>query len=95
VTNRTLPQGAEDGFRADIKAQRKQASRAVLLLEQAVTSLQVDEPDEASADKAQRMRGAAVLATSAALELAVTCGWLEAAHAAELCGLLDESASND
>jgi hypothetical protein len=94
MTNRTLPQGAEDGFRADLKAQRKQAGRAALLLEQATACLQVDEPSEDYADRAQRLRGAAVIVTSAAIEIAITCGWLEAAHAAEINGLTENEAES-
>ena len=90
MTKNTIPEGARAGFTTELKAQRKQGARAVLLLEQAVATLHADEPGEDAATKAQRLRGAAVLIHTAGLELAVTCGWNEAAHAAEQADLIDE-----
>jgi hypothetical protein len=75
------------GFRGDVKAQHKQADRAALLLQQAAATLHAVDDDETEAERAQRYRGAAVLASSAALEIAVSCGWSEAAVAVELHGL--------
>jgi hypothetical protein len=73
----------------ELRHQVAEADRATRLLEHAVTVLTHAEPDELAADRAQRLRGAAVVAAQAAAELFVTCGWLEAAHAAEQHGLLD------
>ena len=83
------------GFRDDLRAQHKQASRAALLLEQASATLHAVDDDETEAERAQRYRGAAVLATSAALEIAVTCGWSEAAVAADIGGLLEGEENED
>ena len=82
-------QGAELGFTRDITHQCKQSGRATLLLEQAIATLHAEEPDELAAKRAQRLRGAAVLIHSAVLELAVTCGWYEAASSAEQHGLTE------
>jgi hypothetical protein len=85
-----------DGWLADLRCQEKQASRAILLLEHAVETLQgSSEPNEERMAKAQRFRGAAVVTLSAALELLVTCGWLEGAHAGEMHGLISEDGDGD
>lgn len=70
-------------FRSDLKHQNAQALRAGMLLRHAAETVESQRPDESDADRAQRYRGAAVLAHSAALELAVTCGWFEAARIVE------------
>jgi DNA polymerase III delta prime subunit len=75
-----------DPLQAELKAQHTQAERAITLLETAAAALRTDDLTEAYDVRAQRMRGAAVLAHSAALELAITCGWFEAAHALEISG---------
>jgi hypothetical protein len=79
-----------DGWLADLRCQQKQAARAATLLEHAVETLHAEQPNEERAVKAQRLRGAAVVAQTAALELMAVCGWLESAHAAELHALVPE-----
>lgn len=73
----------------DLAHQVAQADRATFLLEHAVESLTAAKADELPTEKAQRLRGAAVVASQAVQEILVTCGWLEAAHAAEQNGLLE------
>jgi hypothetical protein len=84
----TTPDAA--GWLADLKCQEQQAARAAFLLEHAVETLREEQPDEDRGVKAQRLRGAAVVAQTAALELMATCGWLECAQAVEMRGLLPE-----
>jgi hypothetical protein len=80
-----------DGWLADLRCQQKQGARAAVLLEHAVETLHAEQPNEERTVKAQRLRGAAVVAQTAALELMATCGWLESAHAAEQHALIPES----
>ena len=84
-----------EGWLADLRCQQKQATRATVLLEHAVETLHAEQPNEERTVKAQRLRGAAVVAQTAALELMATCGWLESAHAAELHGFVPEPADDD
>lgn len=70
-------------FKSDLGHQNAQAVRAGMLLRHAADAVESERADESDADRAQRYRGAAVLAHSAALELAVTCGWFEAARVVE------------
>jgi hypothetical protein len=90
MTNRTIPQGAREGFAADQQHQEEQGRRAGILLRHAADAAEAQRANEAPAERAQRLRGAAVLAQTAALELAVTCGWSEAAASAKASGLFDE-----
>ena len=76
-----------EGWLADLRCQQKQAARAAVLLEHAVETLHAEQPNEERAVKAQRLRGVAVVAQTAVLELMTTCGWLESVHASELHGL--------
>jgi hypothetical protein len=89
MTKTNIPQGARESFTEDRRHQDDQASRAGTLLRHAAEAVDSGRPSETTADRAQRLRGAAVLAQTAALELAVTCGWSEAAASAEQAGLLD------
>lgn len=79
------------GWLADLRCQQKQASRAAVLLEHAVETLHAEQPHEGPSVKAQRLRGVAVVAQTAALELMATCGWLESAQAAEMHALIPEA----
>jgi hypothetical protein len=79
-----------DGWLADLRCQQKQGARAAVLLEHAVETLHAEQPNEERTVKAQRLRGVAVVAQTAALELMATCGWLESAHAAEQHALIPE-----
>jgi len=89
MTNTILPPGAREGFTADGRQQDEQTRRAGVLLRHAAETVEGERANEAPADRALRLRGAAVLAQSAALELAVSCGWNEAVASAEESGLLD------
>lgn len=82
MTNRTIPEGAAEGFCAELRHQEGQAARASVLLRHATETLEAAPAAERPEDKAQRLRGVAVLLHTAALEVAVTCGWLEATEAA-------------
>ncbi len=77
-------------FRAEVRNQVAQAERAHSLLEQVCTTLESEPAEEPYDAKAQRLRGAAVLAERAASELWVTVGWLEAAESATRLGLLPD-----
>ena len=79
-----------EGWLADLRCQQKQAARATVLLEHAVETLHAEQPNEERTVKAQRLRGVAIVAHTAALELMATCGWLESTHAAEQHGLVPE-----
>jgi hypothetical protein len=94
MTNETITPNPERWL-ADLRCQQKQAARAAVLLEHAVETLNSDQPNEGPSVKAQRLRGAAVVAQAAALELMVTCGWLESAQAGEMHGLVPESEADD
>jgi hypothetical protein len=66
----------------------KRAEKAVEVLRSAIEHAEPRD-GENWADVATRLRGAAVLAHSAGMELAVVSGWNEAASAANQNGLLD------
>lgn len=68
----------------------KRAEKAVEVLRSAIDHLHPPRDGEDWASIALRLRGAAVLAHSAGMELAVVSGWNEAAHAAAEAGVLDE-----
>lgn len=78
------------GWSAELRHQEGQAQRAASLLEQARLAVETEQPRELPGDKAQRIRGAAIVAQSAIAELLVTAGWLEAAQAAQEHGLIPE-----
>ena len=67
----------------------KRAERAVVVLRSAVDQLHPPRDGENWETLALRLRGAAVLAHTAGMELAVVSGWNEAAHAAAEAGVLD------
>jgi hypothetical protein len=68
-----------------------QANKAIMLLETAAHNLTHYLDDESDClARAQRMRGAAILAMTAVLELMNAAGWHEAACAAVVDGLLDD-----
>jgi hypothetical protein len=94
MTNRATTPDPE-GWLAELKCQQKEAARAAFLLEHAVETLRAEQPGEERSVKAQRLRGAAVVAQTAALELMVTCGWLESAQSAEAHGLVPEVEAGD
>lgn len=79
-----------DGWSAELRHQEGQAQRAARLLEHARLAIETEQPRELPGDKAQRIRGAAIVAQSAIAELLVTVGWLEAAQAAQEQGLVPE-----
>jgi hypothetical protein len=68
----------------------RRAGKAVEVLKSAIDHLHPPRNGEGWAEIALRLRGAAVLAHSAGLELAVVSGWNEAAHEAADSGMLDE-----
>lgn len=67
----------------------RRAEKAVEVLRSAIDHLKPPREGEALADVALRLRGAAVLAHSAGLELAVVSGRNEAADSASAAGVLD------
>jgi hypothetical protein len=67
----------------------QRASKAVDVLRSAIEHLHPPRPDEDWETIALRLRGAAVLAHTAGLELAVVSGWNEAASATLAEGLDD------
>lgn len=73
----------------DLTVAERGASRALVLLETAAQNAREAEGLEGWAERAQRLRGAAALATTAAIELAHVSGWNAAADAASQAGLLD------
>jgi hypothetical protein len=68
----------------------EQAHKAATLLETATHNLTHYQPGEDRATRAQRLRGAAILCTTAALEIMNTAGWHEAAHSAAVHGLVKQ-----
>ena len=60
-----------DGWLADLRCQQKQAGRAAVLLEHAVETLHAEQPNEERTVKAQRLRGVAVVAQTAALGISI------------------------
>jgi hypothetical protein len=87
MTKSNVPQNPE-GFRVELKHQAGQAAKAADLLQQARLIVESDKPDEGLGERAQRLRGAAVVAQQATAELWTTCGWFEAAEAADRHDLL-------
>jgi len=69
----------------------RETDRAALLLEQAAESVTDRKTleNEGYADRAQRLKGAAVIASAAVAELFKASGWYEAAEAANEHGLLE------
>jgi hypothetical protein len=67
----------------------QRASKAVDVLRSAIEQLHPPRGDEDWAEVAQRLRGASVLAHTAGLELAVICGWHEAASEASESGIME------
>ncbi len=94
MTKSTLHSNA-DGWLAELRCHENQAARAAVLLEQVVETLHGAPVNEGRGAKAQRLRGAAMVAQTAALELIATSGWLDGAQAAELHGLLPEADGQD
>ncbi len=68
----------------------RRAEKAVEVLRSAIDHLHPPRDGEGWEAIALRLRGAAVLAHSAGMELAVVSGWNEAAHEAAEAGALDE-----
>ncbi len=71
------------------------AEKAVSVLHSAIVQLHSPRTGEDWETIALRLRGAAILAHSAGLELAVVSGWNEAAHQAAESGMLDERSEGD
>lgn len=67
----------------------QRASKAVDVLRSAIEQTHPPREGERWADLAVRLKGAAVLAATASLELATVSGWNEAASAAADAGVLD------
>ncbi len=74
----------------ELAGRERQAERAAQLLVKAAQTVTALAPAESWQEQAQRLRGAASFAQSAATELLTTVGYLEAADAAARAGLLDE-----
>jgi hypothetical protein len=74
MTRETVVQALRD----ELAQRTNQAARAAELLRSAADRLDAGSDEETRTDEAQRVRGAAVLAHTAALELAATSGWLDA-----------------
>jgi hypothetical protein len=72
----------------------RRAGKAVEVLKSAIDHLHPPRDGEDWQAVALRLRGAAVLAHSAGLELAVVSGWNEAADKAADAGVLDEETSD-
>jgi hypothetical protein len=67
-----------------------QAQRAASLLETATHTLVTPVAQEDWGARAQRLRAAAILATTAALEIMNSAGWSDAASEAAAHGLVEE-----
>lgn len=78
-------------FGVERRNQERQAARAAGLLDHARAVVEHERPGEDPAERARRLRGAALVAQNAVAELWVTVGWLEAAQAASLHGLIEET----
>lgn len=76
MTNKTLA--------PELRAQLSKAAKAAELLRSAAERIDSQDPEESCAELSARLRGAAVLGHTAALELAAVSGWLEAFTALEL-----------
>jgi hypothetical protein len=77
-------------WRAELRQREHDAQRAATLIEHAHSTIVTEEPHELPGDKAQRLRGAAIVVQNAIAELLIIAGWLEAAQAAQHDGLLPE-----
>jgi hypothetical protein len=73
----------------------QRASRAVDVLRSAIEQTHPPRDGERWEDLAVRLKGAAVLAATASLELATVSGWNEAASSAADAGLLDGKERDD
>lgn len=91
-TNREDARRALSGASAfpGLAAADAQSQRAASLLETATHNLITPVAQEDWAARAQRLRAAALLATTAALEMMNSAGWSDAASAAAAHGLVDE-----
>jgi hypothetical protein len=65
-------------WRHQLAARLSQAAKAADLLRSAVDRIEAGDPDETRSEQAARLRGVAVLALTASLEISATSGWLEA-----------------
>jgi hypothetical protein len=79
MTNKTVVHA----LRGELAHRMNQAARAVDLLRSAADRLEAEAPNETRSEQAARLRGSSVLAHTAALELSVTSGWVEALASAE------------
>jgi hypothetical protein len=77
------------GHFPELAAREQEAERAAELLTRAAAAVTALAPGEGWRDQAERLRGAATFAQTAAAELLSTAGYLEAADAAERAGLLE------
>lgn len=73
----------------ELPGRERQAERAAELLSRAAAAVTALAPAETWQEQAERLRGAATFAQTAAAELLTTVGYLEAADAAERAGMLD------
>jgi hypothetical protein len=71
-------------MRGEYMSRLAAASKAGDLLRSAADRLDIQDPDESQADLVARLRGAAILAHAAGLELAAVSGFVDALVAAEL-----------
>jgi hypothetical protein len=74
---------APASWRNQLAARLSQAAKACDLLRSAIDRAESGDPDETRSEQAARLRGVAVLALTASLEIAATSGWLEALDNAE------------
>lgn len=65
---------------SDVQHRRSQAARAAALLRSAADRVEAADPSEGSEDESARYKGAAVLAHTAGIELAVVAGYIEGAR---------------
>lgn len=68
---------------AELAPRLNQASKAADLLRSAADRIESGAAGETRNEQAARLRGSAILALTASLELGVCCGWLEALASAE------------
>lgn len=73
----------------------KRCEKAVTVLRSAIDEVRPPRPGERWSDLAVRLKGASILAATAALELSAVSGWNEAAHAAAEAGVLDGEEYDD
>jgi hypothetical protein len=72
-----------EALQAELKLRMTQTEKAVDLLRSAADRLEAGRPGEGTDERAQRLRGSAVLAHTAALELAAVSGFVEAVAVTE------------